>query len=172
MRDGISQGSVQALVGVDGRHSGDGGANCVRPLAQHRDILLFRKLWSVIVFIHNVNIDCGRGLCDKWGRRKAQTQWIWCSEIAVLNSTDNVSLTPNTQGKTNGSKSSRDYMQNVDKCMTLATQLKPWDSFFFLMIRDITSSISPFSQFDCSSVDRFHLFVAPAKEHWCLSTCS
>ncbi len=63
--DSISQGPVQTLIWVDGCYRGDGGAHCVWSLAQHCDILLFRKLWGVIVLIHNANIDGGWGLSEK-----------------------------------------------------------------------------------------------------------
>lgn len=63
--DSISQGAVQTLIWVDCCHCGDGGAHCVRSLAQHCDILLLRKLWGVIVLIHNVNVDGGWGLREK-----------------------------------------------------------------------------------------------------------
>lgn len=62
MSDGISQGAVQTLIWVDGRYCSDGGTHCVRALAQHCDILLLRELWGVIVLIHNVDVDGGRGL--------------------------------------------------------------------------------------------------------------
>lgn len=57
--DSISQSAIQTLIGIDGCYCGDGGTYCVWPLAQHCDILLLRKLWGIIILVHNANIDGG-----------------------------------------------------------------------------------------------------------------
>lgn len=62
LRDGISQGAIPALIRVDGRYCGDSCTHCVGSLAQHGHILLLRKLGSVVILIHDVNKDGGRGL--------------------------------------------------------------------------------------------------------------
>lgn len=67
-RDGIPQGAVPALVRVDGRHCGDSRTHCVGSLAQHGHVLLLGKLGRVVILIHDVNVDGGRGL-----RRQGET---------------------------------------------------------------------------------------------------
>lgn len=57
--DGISQGSIQTFIWVNGCYRGDGGTHCFWSFTQHSDVLLLRKFWSVVVLIHNVNIDGG-----------------------------------------------------------------------------------------------------------------
>lgn len=59
MSDGVSQGAVQILIRVDGCYCGDGGPHRVRSFAQHSDVLLLGEFWSVIVLIHDLNIDGG-----------------------------------------------------------------------------------------------------------------
>lgn len=59
LRDGISQGAIPALVWVDGRYCGDSCTHCVGSLAQHGHILLLRELGSVVILIHDVNVDSG-----------------------------------------------------------------------------------------------------------------
>lgn len=62
LSDSITQSAIKTLVWVDGCNRGNGGAHSVRSLTENRDILFFRKLRSVIVFIHNADVDGGRGL--------------------------------------------------------------------------------------------------------------
>lgn len=59
LRDGIPQGAIPALIRVDGRYCGNSCTHCVRSLAQHGHVLLLRKLGSVVILIHDVNVDGG-----------------------------------------------------------------------------------------------------------------
>lgn len=67
MSDCISQGAIHSLIWVDGCYCGDSGPHCVWSLTQHCDILLLRKLWGVVILIHNVDVDGGGSL---WGARE------------------------------------------------------------------------------------------------------
>lgn len=96
LRDGISQRAIPALIRVDGRYCGDSCTHCVGSLTQHGHVLLLRKLGSIVILIHDGNVDGGWGL---WWKVETCTavsdMFVFCGKWYLSSVENDMWLTDN-----------------------------------------------------------------------------